>query len=423
MSDTAVMKIEQRDIFERNVTRGLIAGLAAGVAAFVAQRLHIPLPLTYVSMAFAAAAFARGPLSIRAVHIGLAAILPAIPWFLGVTQMWKLALAGAATGAVMVRCLIAEKGAEGSVASHRPGIAHYVATALTTAGLAIAGSEVARIISIRLTDIQTPFILNAAASGLIVALFVSLGSIVSHVALKADPVAAKLEAVIPTLSPEFAKQLEKIHALYTHCGKQLAEMPREPAREELAKTLQKVVTEATELGSQWSGVEAQLQDDASTSLDAQIAELNVSASEARDSVAKQQLLAAARSLKEELGRLGEIKFKRERVLAKLKTHGALLERAKVSLIGMRSSHATVRAAEMSAVARRLSALAIGQSDESKIAHEVATANEISAHESAQLETQLAQEVLSAKSLEPALPRVTEESAVANTTAADTRLKQ
>ena len=40
-----------------------------------------------------------------------------------------------------------------------------------------------------------------------------------------------------------------------------------------------------------------------------------SAKAARDSVARQQLEAAARSLNEELGRLGELRLKRERVLA------------------------------------------------------------------------------------------------------------
>ena len=107
-------------------------------------------------------------------------------------------------------------------------------------------------------------------------------------------------------------------------------------------------------------------------------------------VAKQQLQAAAASLTEELGRLGELRLKRERVLARLKSQVALLERARVALIGMRSTHATVRAAEMSAVARKLNALAVSQGDEAKLAHEVATSAELGV-----LEAQAAEATLNA----------------------------
>jgi hypothetical protein len=128
-----------------------------------------------------------------------------------------------------------------------------------------------------------------------------------------------------------------------------------------------------------------VQENAQTELQKQIDELLTSARGARDAVARQQLEAAAASLKEELGRLGELRLKRERVLAKLKSQVALLERARVALIGMRSTHATVRAAEMAAVSRKLNALALSQADEAKLAHEVATTAELGALERAQLE--------------------------------------
>jgi hypothetical protein len=72
----------------------------------------------------------------------------------------------------------------------------------------------------------------------------------------------------------------------------------------------------------------------------------------------------------------------------------LLERARVALIGMRSTHATVRAAEMAAVSRKLNALAMAQGDEAKLGHEVATAAELTT-----LETQRADEA-AAKKMEP-----------------------
>ena len=93
-------------------------------------------------------------------------------------------------------------------------------------------------------------------------------------------------------------------------------------------------------------------------------------------MARQQLELAARSLGEERERLGELKLKRERVLARLKSQVALLERACVALIGLRSTHATVRAAELAAVSRKLNALALTQAEEAKAGHEVATSVEL-----------------------------------------------
>src|SRR5262249_622735 len=78
-------------------------------------------------------------------------------------------------------------------------------------------------------------------------------------------------------------------------------------------------------------------------------------------------------------RLDEVSQKRERILAKLKSQVALLERARVALIGMRSGHTQIRAAEMSALSRKFNALASAQGDEARLAHEIATGVELSGH--------------------------------------------
>jgi hypothetical protein len=279
-----------------------------------------------------------------------------------------------------VKARITEKGEEGSVASDRPGPVHYAATALVTGGLAVAGTEVAKILSARMADVATPSVLNFAVSGVVISLFAGIGSIVSHVALASDPVEARCEELLTQLSGEFEGQVARALSLYRQCGAQLAALPREAAREELARTLQKLTKDAADLAGEWAGVEAHLHDSAHADLKKEIAELKKSAASARDAVARQQLEGAASSLEEELERLGELKLKRERVLAKLKSQVALLERARVALIGMRSSHATVRAAEMSAVSRKLNALALAQRDEAQLAHEVATGAELKAAE-------------------------------------------
>lgn len=380
MSSTAVVQLQQRDVFERNVTRTLLAGAGAGAVAWLTTKLQMPVPLSFLAIAGMGLACVRGAKLERLALMAASIILPALPWLFGLTQGWTVALAGAVAGAIVVKSRISEYGEEGSVGASRPGVAHYVATAGATAGLSVAGLKVAEILSARMTDAATPLLLNAAVSGTIIALFAGLGSLASHVALKADPVEARCDEVLPLLDGEFADQLNKALSLYRQCGRQLASLPRESAREELARTVGKLTKDAIELAAEWAGVESQLHDDAHRDLEKEIAELTESASKARDAVAKKQLELAASSLKEELERLGEMRLKRERVLAKLKSQVALLERARVALIGMRSSHATVRAAEMSAVARKLNALATAQADEARLAHAVATNAEIAAIE-------------------------------------------
>jgi len=418
MANTAVLQLHQRETFERNVTRALAAGAGAGVLAFLTQRLHLPVPLAFLSLVGTALACVRGDKMDRLMLAGLAIVLPALPWLFGLSAAWSVTLAGVAAGALMVKARITEKGEEGSLASDRPGPVHYAVTSLVTGGLALAGTEVAKILSARMADVATPSVLNFALSGVVISLFAGIGSITSHVALASDPVEARCEDLLPQLSGEFEVQIARALSLYRQCGAQLAALPREAAREELARTLQRLTKDAADLAAEWAGVEAQLHDTAHADLKKEIAELKKSAAAARDAVARQQLEGAANSLEEELERLGELKLKRERVLAKLKSQVALLERARVALIGMRSSHATVRAAEMSAVSRKLNALAQSQADEAKLAHEVATSAELKAADVAKAD---AETKVAMASLEPVAP-VTSEPEAAVAPQADESLK-
>lgn len=403
MSNTAVIQLQHREAFERNVTRALAAGAGAGVLAFLAQRLQLQVPLSFLALVATSLACVRGDKFDRMLLVALSIFLPAVPWLFGFSAAWTVAMAGAAAGALMVKARLAERGEEGNVGADRPGPLHYAGTALATGGLAVAGTEVAKILSSRLTDVSTPQVLNFAISGVVIALFAGIGSLASHVALKADPVEAKCEELLPMLSGEFAAQITRALSLYRQAGTQLAALPRDAAREELARTLQKLTKDAAELAGEWAGVEAQVHENAHADLQKEIAELQASAKAARDSVARQQLEAAARSLNEELGRLGELRLKRERVLARLKSQVALLERARVALIGMRSTHATVRAAEMAAVARKLNALALSQGDEAKLAHEVATSAELGALEAQAAEAALASAISAQQQQQPVAP--------------------
>ncbi len=381
MSTTnAVIQLHQREIFETNVVRGLAAGAGAGILALVTHRIGAPVPLAFLAICGVSLAAVRGDKFDKLLLAGLSVGLCAAPWLFGLSMAWTIALSGAAAGGLMVKSRLCERGEEGNVGASRPGMLNYGVGAAATGALAVGGWEVARVLGARLADFQTPPLLAVIITGLVVALFTSIGGMAAHLALKADPVEARCEELIPQLTGEFQTQAQRALTLYRACGQSMQALPREPAREELARTLQRLTKDAVELAAEWAGVETQLQDDTQKELAREIADLHKSAAEARDPIARRQLEMAASSLKEEVDRLGELRLKRERILAKLKSQVALLERARVSLIGMRSGHAQIKAAEMSALARKFNALAGAQADEAKLAHEVATGTELAAQE-------------------------------------------
>lgn len=384
-TNSAVLQMHQREDFERNVMRGLAAGAGAGLLAYLTQRMGMNfgvsgVPLAFLAIAGTALASVRGDKMDKLMLGALSLALPAAPWLFGFSQSWTVALSGAAAGALMVKARQCEKGEEGSVGAVRPGLVHYGAAAAATAGLSVAGLEVAKVLALRMADWQTPGLLAALVSGIIVALFAGIGGIAAHLMLKADPVEARCEELIPQLHGEFQTLAMRALNLYRQCGESMQRLPREPAREELARTLQRLTRDAVELAAEWAGVETQLEDDTVKELEKEVQDLLKSAAQSRDAVAKRQLEMAAASLREEMDRLGELKNKRERILAKLKSQVALLERARVALIGMRSGHANVKAAEMSALSRKFNALATAQGDEARLAHEVATGAELASQE-------------------------------------------
>jgi hypothetical protein len=379
---TAVLQLHRRESFERNVGRALVAGAVAGGLNLALASIGWTLPLAYLALAATCLAFVRGDRADRILLAALALILPGLAWAMGFASGWTVASGGAAAGLLMVRANQCERGEEGQLGLDRPGGLNYALGAAATAGLSLAGVEVVRVLSLRLADISTPVGLAALVSGAVLALFVALGSLPAHVALRPDPVEARCEELIPQLSGEFRLLASRALALYRQCGAALARLPRDPAREELARTLSQMTRAAVELSSEWAGVEHELEERAHKELGLEIADLEKSARACTDVLARQQLLSAADSLREELGRVEELRLRRERILARLKAEVALLERARVALIGLRSGHAQIRAAELAGIARRFASLSRLQSDEARIADEVATGAAVAEYEAA-----------------------------------------
>lgn len=375
-AEAAVLQLHQRDAFERNVARALIAGGAAGVVTYAAHRLGAALPLAYAVAAATSLACVRGDRVDRILLAGLSLVAPAAPWFLGLPATWETALAGAAAGALMVRSRLCDRGEEGAVASARPGPLNYLLSAAACAALALAGAQVAEVFRLRLLGGAAPALIAYALSASAFALFVCLGSIGAHLALRPDPVEVRCEELIPQLRGELQDLARRALALYRQCGAALALLPRQPAREELARTLSQMTQQAVELASEWAGVELQLDQGGQKELEAKARELEASARSSRDPIARQQLELAAQALREELSNVDQLQLRRERILAKLKVQVAILERARVALIGLRSGHAQLRSAELTAIAQKLASLSRLQHDEAQLADAVATGSEL-----------------------------------------------
>ena len=366
-----VLQLHHREEFERNVTRALTAGAGAGLLHLATLKIGLPLPLAYLALAGTVLAMARGDKWDRILLSVLGVVLPALPYALGMAPAWTAGLSAAAAGALLVRAHLNERGEEGQVGERRPTLVNYLLGAGLCAGLTLGGVEVARILAARLTELATPVLLGAGLAGAVVGLFVGLSSVAAHLALASDPVEARCEELLPQLSGDFHTLAERALTVYRQCGQSLAQLPREPAREELARTLSKMTRDAVELASEWAGVESQLEERAQTELQTEREELLRAAKASTDAVARKQLESAAASLGEEIERLGELKQRRERILARLRAQVAQLDRARVALLSLRSGHAQMKAAELTALTRRFRVLSTSQLEEGQAMDAVA----------------------------------------------------
>ena len=367
-----ILQLHHREAFERTVTRALAGGAGAGLIHLATLRVGLPLPLAWLVPAAVVLACAQGDRWDRILLGGLGVLLTALPYALGMASGWTVACSAAAAGALLVRARLSERGEKGQVAEARPTLVHFALGAVLSAGLTLAGSEVARVFSARLSDLATPALLGASVAGGILGLFVGLSAVAAHLGLSADPVEARAEELLPRLAGDFRMLCERALSLYRQCGQSLALLPREPAREELARTLARITRDAVELASEWAGVESQLEERAQAELQAEREDLERSARASTDAVARRQLELAAASLAEEVEHLGELKGRRERILARLRAEVALLERARVALLSLRSGQAQLKAAELSALARRFRSLSSVQWEEGQALDAVAT---------------------------------------------------
>jgi hypothetical protein len=339
------LQLLHREDFERRTLRALAGGGAMGVLAALAQRFHIPVDPGFAVVAAALAGAQPVPGYAAALRLALC-ILPALPYFFDAVDPVPQAFAGAITAALVG---LAGQGSE------RIGKGPEVAAGAVAAGALVPlGMYVQQVMDARF--FPNGGLLGALVGFTAVALFWSVGTLASHLTLHVDAVESRGSTLESTLTGEAQELVTRTLTLYRQCLGVAMKMAAGAGRNELVEVLRKMARESFNLAEAHAGLEAQLQSVAQGDVDAQVKDLRARAAATEDAVARRQLELAASSLGEELNRLDTLSRKRERLLAQLHAQVALLERARVSLVGAAGSEASAKGAQAAQLAKRLASM-------------------------------------------------------------------
>jgi hypothetical protein len=343
------VQLREREEFEVRTLRALGGGAVAGLCMVAASRVGVRVDAAFFAVGFAALASARVDWKVRVgMLVGLPVLLN-IPDVLNVpTPLAEACMGTLAAGVV-----------GGLGMKWRPKPLQVLAGAVGAGALVPLGLYVKQVLDARLFDGR----LGAVGSVLglaAVALFWGVGMLATHVRVHADAVEARGAGLETRLSGEALSLVSRALTLYRQCQEVVGRLGAGPERTELVGVLEKMTREVLSLAEAHAGLEAQLAAVEQGGVDAQVKELRAKAAAATDSVARRQLELAASSLGEELNHLDVLGRKRERLLAQLHAQVALLERARVSLVGVQGGDMAAKSAQAAQLARKLAAL--GQED-------------------------------------------------------------
>lgn len=339
------LQLLHREDFEGRTLRALAGGGAVGIFAALAQRFGLPVDPGFAVVA-AALASARPVLGYTAWLRLALCTLPALPYFFEAENPLPQAFSGAIAAALVG---LAGQGSE------RIGKLPQVAAGAVAAGALVpVGMYVQQVLDARF--FHKGGLLGALVGFTAVALFWSIGTLASHLTLHVDPVESRGTTLQNTLAGEAQELVGRTLTLYRQCLGVAMKMAPGAGRSELVEVLRKMAREAFTLAESHSGLESQLKSVAQTDVDAQVKDLRARAAATEDAVARRQLELAASSLGEELNRLDTLSRKRERLFAQLHAQVALLERARVSLVGAAGTEASAKGAQAAQLAKRLASM-------------------------------------------------------------------
>jgi hypothetical protein len=338
------LQLQEREDFEVRTLWALAGGAVGGLCAAVASRAGVLVDVGFLAVGLAALASARVDWKRRA------ALLLGLPVMLAVPQVLEVPTPLAEVGMGAVAAAVV--GWLGTKWSPRP--AQVAAGAVAAGVLVPLGLYVKQVMDARLFDGRWGTV-GAMAGFTAVALFWSVGTLATHVVVHADAVEAHGARLEKQLAGEALALVARALALYRQCREMAGRLAPGPGRSELLGVLEKLTREVFSLAEAHAGLEAQLGSVAQGDVDAQVKELRAKAAATSDAVARRQLELAASSLGEELNHLDTLGRKRERLLAQLHAQVALLERARVSLVGVQGDGGT-KGAQAAQLAQRLAAL-------------------------------------------------------------------
>ncbi|MDC0712120.1 hypothetical protein POL68_26880 [Stigmatella sp. ncwal1] len=334
-----------REDFERRTLRALVGGAAMGLLAALAERIHLPLHPGFAVIAAALAGARPRPGTQGLLWVGVP-LLSALPYLFQVDAPVPQALSGAIAAALV--------GWMGPGGDRLGKPTEVTAGAVAAGALVPLGMYVQQVLDARF--FPQGGLLGALVGFSAVALFWSVGTLASHVTVHVDAVESRGSLLEDRVGGEAKTLLERTRSLYRQCQTLALKMPSGPGRDELVGVLQKMANESFTLAESHAELETQLAAVVPQDVETQVEQLRQRAAATEDAGARRQLELAASSLGEELNRLNLLARKRSRLLAQFHAQVALLERARMSLVGVAGTEASAKGAQAAHLAQRLAAL-------------------------------------------------------------------
>lgn len=351
------------DGFQKTVLKATAGGAAAGLVVYGLASLGVPEtqlagPVSLVALCGAAAAVACGKKWFSRLAYGaLGAMAGAAPLLFN-SRLFGLAVAGAGVGALFAHFRQKENTAGVEVGQTRMGTAGYVAAAALSGLALVAGTAVIEaFVSRGVLEGLMPAALATMTGSAVLAFFLSLGSAGAHVVRDPDPVEGAYAKMLPELTGDLKVLAGRAMTNYRRCAEILANSEAGFARTQLSKSLSDVTLRILELGRRWQAIDREMGERAEGEINQRLAELRALKATLKDEAARKQLAGAEAAVNSELQQIDRIRRGRERVVARLHGEMALLDRTRFALLGLKTSDAHLRAAELSALSDSLSTVA------------------------------------------------------------------
>ncbi|MDF1565380.1 MAG: hypothetical protein P1V51_20245 [Deltaproteobacteria bacterium] len=351
--------------FHRTVSRSVAAGAVAGGVSALVGAIAGPISLfapVAIGVAIAATVDAWWPILIAAAAGGGLAGIAATS--LGTAPSTFAALCvGLGLGALAGRKKIPRGPAKAWLLS-------ALGCGLTTA---LGAFTITRLMAHGFFESVLPTPLALVGYGAAMGLFTLLGTAAAHLTTARDPVERAFAKARPQLQGELLQLAERSVTTYQSCrdalrarGAQKSQVVR------LESQLAGMATRSIELAVQVSDVDGALGGRSDLDLADELERLAGKAESTTDEVARRQYLLARRNLEAQADQLHRIRTGRDRVVASLHGQVALLERTRVSLVGLRSSDSSRLATELGTLSEVLADSAREMEAESEAVLEVGT---------------------------------------------------